>query len=94
MAGFNSWKASKTSGGSGKVEDVEAVEILGADDTDDTDDINDTELADDFPGVDELRSAGYTTYSDVIALSKNDLTAIKGIGNVTADVILKDLREL
>lgn len=41
-----------------------------------------------FPGLKHLMAAGYTTYSSLSGHSRDDLVAIKGIGEATADAIL------
>jgi hypothetical protein len=57
--------------------------------TPDTDPIKPSdELATDFPGREYLYMNGYTSYGQVAELNKDDLIALPGIGEATADKIL------
>lgn len=46
------------------------------------------ELAADFPGREYLYMAGYTSYGQVAEMDKEELEALPGIGEATADKIL------
>ncbi|MBX3056502.1 MAG: hypothetical protein KF770_08525 [Anaerolineae bacterium] len=51
-------------------------------------------LPDEFPGVKLLRLAGYETRASLVGLSRAELIAFDGIGEVTADRILEELAQL
>ncbi len=51
-------------------------------------------LPDDFPGIKHLRLAGYETRASLVGLSRAELIAFDGIGEVTADRILEELAQL
>lgn len=47
-----------------------------------------TSLPDDFPALEVLRPAGYTTFEDLSGVSADELTKVQGIGKKTAQKIL------
>ena len=50
------------------------------------------DLAEDFPGRAALTEAGVTTRAAAAKLSREELVALKGIGEKTADEILAELK--
>lgn len=48
-------------------------------------------IPDSFPGAQALRSAGYDHPGQLAQLSKHELMEIKGVGEATADSIMKKL---
>lgn len=58
--------------------------------------VDTTPLPEDFPGYEDLIDAEpepYTTYESLEGMTQDDLTAIHGIGKVTANKILEALNE-
>jgi hypothetical protein len=49
-------------------------------------------LPEGFPGHKVLTEAGHTTFTAVRGLSRDDLIALDGIGEKTADAILEELK--